>query len=505
MRFNLRQGPWTTIFKGSFLGHDLEMMQNEEGILLTAIYEKQGSETTGALLQAFNLFHAIGEVQNFVEGLSNDALIFSRHDGNTTVHFLIAGSKPEYSKMSEELVAESVDRLIQQVMKREKVLLDVSKAYELQLNPLKQCSGDIKQVFFSQPFIVPLLQKVEGKEEEQPALVQAAGQGEAIILGMTKDEKQLKEPLLFFKNTLVEGPSMQHRMHFLHILIESALISNIVTVVFDSKHYFEGLRRPNRDLGALQRYKVAIEPIGFPVKYFKAVDKVKVDLGSVDIAGMLQAFGCGGATSQLMGQGTTGKSFQSIEKLIEAVDETGSEDRTYMFERNRMKRIIKLMDIIYPDLFNSKNDLEEITKGWFKAIGRASVIEVDDLDERALAVLVNSFLNELADFYSKKHQGKKLNAVVVIPNAEKIFPGKQTRLSGNSVKALKRLQEYGVGFAMTADRALDLDPALTELAEASITIVKENDAAVQLKGKKSYRAMLRPGLSECSETGQAQA
>ncbi len=507
MIFKLRQGPWTTVFEGKFLGHEVELLQNEEGLLLTVIYEKEGEETRGMLLQAFTLFHAIGEVQGFVEGLGNEALTFSRHDGKSTIHFLIAGSKPEYSRVVEESVTDTVDRLIEQARQRGKRLSNISKTYELQLTPLQECSRNVKQIFFSQPFIIPLLQKVEQGKEQEPAaeLVSEPRQGEAIILGITKDEKQVKEPLLFFKNTLVEGKPEQERLHFLCLLIESALISNIVVIIFDEGHYFDGLRRPNRNVPLLQRYKVAIEPIGFPVKNFKAADDIKVDLSSVSIEGLMQTFGCPAATCQLVHEGIENKGIQSMEKLIETVNTAKGQERTFLFERNRVKRIIKLIEVLYPGLFGAGNDMQQIARGWFKAIGRASVIQVDGLDGRARAVLVNSFLNELAAFFKQRHGKGELEAIVVLPNAAKIFPRKQTILSKDSVNALKLLQQTGVGFAMTADRILDLDAELAEMADATVSIVKANDAAIQLKGRKSYRVLLRPGLSECTgdrQTGQ---
>ena len=106
---------------------------------------------------------------------------------------------------------------------------------------------------------------------------------------------------------------------------------------------------------------------------------------------------------------------------------------------------------------------------------------------------------ELAAFAKEKGEAKGLRLLLVLPNAEDLFPAKQTALSQDSVKALKLLQNYGIGFVTTTKSTLGIDSQLAGLAEAKAGIVHENDAAVQLRGKKNYRVLLRPGLSEDSE------
>ena len=474
----------------------MELLRNPEGVLLVAIFEKEAGITSGALLQVFNVFNAIGEVQGFVENLSNEAIVLSRHDGKNSVHFLLAGSKPEYSRMKEERLAATVDELMHQARQRAKMLSDISKAYELQLAPLQACDESIRQLFFSQPFIIPAFFKEEKKTAEERAA--SAPSGASMLVGITKEEKQIKEPLHFFKTTLVEGSTEKERLHFIHLLIESALIGNVTAIVFDRRYYFSGLQKPNRDSALLQRFKVDIESIGFPVKNFKAAQDLKANLASIDMAALLQSFGCSAVTCQLVQNAASGKQIESQAQLIEAVNATSGE-QTYLFEINRANRIIKLIDSIYPGLFNGSNDLQEIAKGWMH-IGRASIVQTAELDKRAEAILANGLLNELLAFFKQKGETKAMRCIVVLPEAEKIFPRKQSALSKNSLNALKQLPQFGVGFAVTAEKTLDLDNELLKLADAMVTIVKENDAAIQLKGQKSYRAILRPGFSECSET-----
>ncbi len=494
MQFRLRQGPWETVFKGIFQGHELEVLRNSEELLLSVIYEKEGNEVTGALLQAFAVFHAAGEVQGFVESLDSEAVALSRHDGKNTMHFVAVLSKPDYSKMQEEQASAAADELIEQVKQRAAMLLDIAKVYELQLTQLQFCPESVRQGFFSQPLIMPLFARLQGEAVEEKA-VMPSGAG-TVVLGVTRGEKPVREPLQLFQRTIVEGTAGQ-ALHFVHLIVEAALLANTTAVIFDDAAHFRGLCNPNKSVAELQRYKVAIEPVGFPVKNFNAAEHLWVDLNSVSGKGMLQAFGCGSATTELVEKGLEKGGVKSIEGLIESIEAAGSDSPS--FEAEKAKRVTKLIDLQYPGLFNGGNQLQEVVKGWVRGIGRASIIATSALDGRALCLLVNGFLNELLAFSRKKSWGTEMNALFVLPNADRVFPRRQTELSKDSVKALQQLQSHGVGFAATVKKFIDLDPEVVKLADARAGIVKENDAAVQLRGKKNYRVLLRPGLSEDSE------
>ena len=89
---------------------------------------------------------------------------------------------------------------------------------------------------------------------------------------------------------------------------------------------------------------------------------------------------------------------------------------------------------------------------------------------------------------------------LIIPEAEKILHrDNENPLATEILNCLSEMDKYGVGFAVAAQNELDLRDELHEMAEAKVSIVEENDVSVQLKGRKMYRVLLRPGFSNCSE------
>ena len=157
MKFDLRNGPWKTLFEGNFQGHEVEILTNPGQVMLVCIYEKEGKETTGVVLQAFSIFSVVGEAETFVESLQREAIILSRHDGKQTIQFLALGSRPAYAKGKDKEVVKAVDNLLKEIANLGGRLKGLAKNFDLHLTPLEKCSNAVKQAFFSQPTIVPML------------------------------------------------------------------------------------------------------------------------------------------------------------------------------------------------------------------------------------------------------------------------------------------------------------------------------------------------------------
>jgi len=213
MKFELRNGPWKTVFGGKFQEHEMEILMNPEQVMLIAIYEKEGQETVGVILQSFAVFSAVGEAETFIESLQKEAIILSRHDGKHTVQFLAIASQHVYVKAEEQKVLKTVDELLEEVSGEGNKIESVAKSFELQLTPLGKCSSAIKQSFFSQPFVIPMLAK-EAKRieiEKKEAQIDSGAEGAAVILGTSKAGKQIKEPLQMFQRTIVSDGTIQQR------------------------------------------------------------------------------------------------------------------------------------------------------------------------------------------------------------------------------------------------------------------------------------------------------
>ena len=317
MEFKLSEGPWKEMFKGTFESYDVEIYTNPESLILVSILEKEAGEIKGAVVELYKVFHATGELHGFIETLPRKIIAITSHTKTKTTQFFILGSKPEYTIYKQDEFSDEVDSIIKKVKASTKMLLDVSKAYDIELKPLHDSPEAIKQEFFSQPLIVPLLSTSPGPSTGT-APVSTTGKaisfGE-LVLGITKDGRGVKEPLSLFDSTIISGGSEKERAHALHVLAEGALLSNIPVVVLDWNKKFQGLSNRTSEGAGLAKYKVKIDPIGFPIKDFAVPEQMKVDLDFINKKGLMQIVG--------MGESIAGK---EIEKTMNETEAKGMLD-----------------------------------------------------------------------------------------------------------------------------------------------------------------------------------
>ncbi len=495
MKFELRNGPWKTVFEGNFQGHGMEILINPEQVILVAIYEKEGQEITGIVLQSFAVFSAVGEAETFIESMQKEAIILSRHDGKHTVQFLAIASNQVYVKSEEQKVLKSVDKLLEEVSGSGNKIESVAKSFELQLTPLKKCSSAIKQSFFSQPFIIPMLAK-EAKRieiEQEEAELELGVSGAAVILGMTKAGKQVKEPLQMFQRTLVSDGTLQQREEFIRIVSESFLLANTPVLIFDEGNSFEGLAHPSKNASELQSHGIKIDPMGFPTKEFIITKSIKINVNATSPEGFMQLFGWKDEEAEKIILNALKKSqVKGLEQLSDNVESLEIENP---FLKKRIERVLNLIAIIYPQLFNGKNNIEEIVRRPFKKIGRASIVKMGEIDPRALTLLLESLSTEIINFFSKKGEAKNARLLVVIPRIERIFTIKENLELKEFIRMLTEMKRFGISFIMGTERRSDLSKELMQICETKTSIIKENDAAIDFPDSKNYRILVRPSLS----------
>ena len=499
MKFELRNGPWKTVFEGKFQEHEMEISMNPKQIMLVGIYEKEGKETVGLILQSFALFSAVGEAETFIESLEKEAIILSRHDGKHTVQFLAIASKQIYVKAEEQKVLDSVDNLLNDVSGKGNKIESVAKSFDLHLTPLGKCSSAIKQSFFSQPFVIPMLAKearrIEIEKEE--AQVDSGAEGAAVILGTSKAGKQIKEPLQMFQRTIVSDGTLQQREEFIRIVAESFLLANTPVLIFDESNDFSSLAYPAKNSSELQSHGIRIDPMGFPTKEFKVAKSIKININDVNLGGFMQLFGWNDEEAEKVIIDALKKgNVKGLEQLSDNIESFESENP---FLKKRIGRILNLIGILYPQMFDGDNNIEEIVERTFKKIGRASIVSMGKIDPRALTLLLESLSTEVINFFSKKGEAKTTRLLFVIPRIEKIFMIKENLALKEFIRMLTEMKRFGIYFIIGTDKRSDLSRDLLQLCETKASIIKENDAAVDFPNSKNYRILVRPSLSQKTE------
>ncbi|MFH1255688.1 MAG: hypothetical protein V1494_00175 [Candidatus Diapherotrites archaeon] len=505
--FKIANGPWRQIFQGSFQGHELEVYANPDNILLSMVLDIEKKQIVGTIFQLYKVFSATGEIEGFVESLPREVLVLERHEKNETLKFLMLGSNAAYVKFKENEFINEVEAAFKRVEMSSTMIKDISKAYGLTLDELKDASEKAKGSFFAQPLLIPMLGASTGggiqpgeTQESSPGTFAPVAKGE-VMLGLTKEKKPVLEPFNFFQRTIIAGGENAQRKHALHVLIEGALLSNIAVTLIDFGNEFHGLSEGSKETGELKKYGIDMDPIGFPVKQFRPGKEVFVDFEATDGKGLLDLFGAGeSAAADAIDLAIRKEKPKDAKDLSQKIKLMPLTDEFTDYQKNKAVRIVTLITLSYPELFKAKNTFDEISKSWVKSIGRAGIINLKDTDARQALLIVNNVVNGVIERFKATERTMSTKALIVIPDAEKIIgrAGKEI-LAVQTAKALAEGPLYGVAFAVSAERELDLAEELSKTADARIELISGNDAGVQLKNKKAYRVFLRPALSKCTE------
>ncbi|HLC92106.1 MAG TPA: hypothetical protein VJH23_00160 [archaeon] len=494
--FRIGNGPWEKLFSGVFQEHDIELYSNPDRILLVLIYEKKLDVLEGAIAEVYKVFHAKGEVEAFTETLPREALIITKHDERSTMKFLLLGSKPNYVRWIEAEFIEEVDAMVKRLSTSSAMMKDVSKAYELTLSEIGESEQEVQTAFFAQPMLVPILTTASHGSVFQEPQIKPITKGE-IMLGITRDRSRVIEPLALFTKTIITDGEEKDRNRALQVIGESALLSNVPAVFVDFNRKFIGIGEANKNAGELQKYDVNVDALGFPARVLKSRESIRIDLNLLNTEGTAELFGVGEKDfPRILRMALDAGPVATMNELVERVSNTAQTEEFSEFKIRKAARILKLMDVIYPNLFGGQNDIEDMAKQGLANIARASLLEFEAMDQRASLLLFHSVMRGIYEYAKKKGKSSEVRLMVIIPHVHYLKgKGRQQIDVDDIASILKDLQGFGVSFAIAADSLIDVNQEIKNVANAKLNVVSENDLGVQLINRKAYRVLVRPTLS----------
>jgi len=495
MDFQLKHGPWKELFSGRIEGSPLEIYTNPDFVILVGITEKEGQKTVGMVVECFRAFDAKGEIEKFVSSFPREANVLIKHNPDKTRKFLLMSSKASYVEYSEEKINKELDFLFRNIDEHTQAMKDVSKAYELILTDLKQADDETKEAFFVQPllmmFLAPLKERLDSIVEKKRTSFGS------VTLGVTKEGTIADEPIALFKKTIISEGKEHERLHAMHLLVEGSMLSGANAIIVGWQNLFSGLVNPTKRLSELQKFRIELDPIGFPVKDFFAEEQVTVSIDTLSPKGFPEIFGfTGNAASKKISEIIKEQKPASIKEIEKKLGEAESKGDFNEYQRHSALRFLALVESMYPKLIGKKIDVEKFSKGGVKGIGRANIIHLENLDDRAKLIVLNSLTNCLYRHFSEKGSSKELKAIVFLPSAlELISIESHNAMTQEIIENFEKLEKYGIGFVLEAEKESELPEKIRENAEARIVSVKGADAGIHLKNHKPYRVYLRPGLS----------
>jgi hypothetical protein len=512
MDFKIGKGPWQTIFSGVFQDHEMEILENPESLLMVAIYEKEGAIKTGVLLECFKAYQAEGNIEALIDKTKTPSMVFLKHNGIDTLKFFLLGGQPAYAAHEEDEVHKETDSLINTVITNSRIVKGMALASDISLTPLSKADEEIRKAFFSQPLALVTVSGAAGrtgtphklpehtshthdKHMEQITIESRPTSG-SVVLGVDNQNKPIKEPMALFEKTLIESGKPEERTHTLRVLIESALLSQATTIIFDTQNMFQGLGNPTTDSKKLKEFGVPFDPVGFPLRTVTVPEGFHVDIGTITAQHLAELFGFDQPTQNALEGLLAGNATSFSEKIRMGEQQAVGSDESE-FIRQRGIRILRVLDSKYPGLFGGSNTVSDFLSGGVGGLGRAVIIDCAQKDQATLSLIAQSVLKEIFDAVQKKGKTKKLGAMIVFPHAEILFPPHtESVLMQDHIELLWKLKDYGVGFVIGTEKATSLNENLRKLPEARLSVISGIDVGVQLKGKRNYRVKIRPTLSK---------
>ncbi|GEM_PF-851054 len=500
MEFKVSNGPWQPLFEGKMQGHNTEVLVNPDGLVLALIYESEEGIYKGVLAQCYKAFLARGDLESFLETLPRKALMLARHSESETFKFLLLDSGTAYAAYEENAVVKETDALMAKIRSFSSLVQEVCTAYDIDLIEIEKASDEEKMAFYSIPLVSLLASPMIKKEEG--ALRTELGHGE-IMLGVTKKGTIVKEPFDFFDLTQIEGGEKSDRLHLFHILIESSLLSNIPATIVDWQNVFTGLHFPNENVDELKKFKVETDPLGFPIKFFKVGQELKAELAFVDGEAFLEAFGLKGTPpGVIITQALAIGKSNSVGELIDRVNSIPEGEHVTPFRKREAVRILMLIDSIYPGLFSGNNPVKDISEGWVRGIGRANIILLEKTDMRKNLLVLQSLVSGLLAWFKTRGKSNSLKGLFFLSEADIAMPEFKARAVNERIAAdVTAFREYGVGVIIESREKASISKKVRESMHCELAVINKNDVGVIVKNRKNYRALIRPGLSKCTEKG----
>ncbi|MFH0954785.1 MAG: hypothetical protein V1777_01665 [Candidatus Micrarchaeota archaeon] len=495
---------WKILSEGDSQGHQTQIWTDNAGRLLVVVFEKKtAEESAGLALELYKAFVTKEDPEPLLVLLSGSGLAITKKSQDRFFGFLFVQSEPVFCINETDKINSELQTLETQLQQAEKLVLARAKALSLEIRPLHEASDQQKTAFFSSPLNWLALSGASiqtlavQNTEQKPVDVQYPNTGQ-FWLGLDKNQTVIQEPFVLFKKTMASGGTPQDRYRLLQVFVESALLSSTGVLAFDPKNHLDGLQNQNPSRTELAKNKVSLEPIGFPVLEMTVPSNVKINLSKIDVMAALDLFRTGQTPAvSVIHDILSNNLAQNWSQTIERIGILQPKNQRTQFQLRKAVRLCLLIENRYPGVFNGPNQVNELAKSWGTGLGRASLLKLNEWDNRAKLILLHALIRELNDYYKTQGNSKPVKAVIALPEIENLL-GRQAdwKIQELILNDLKTASANGIGFFVSAAKPSDVNQSLFENISCEISIVGQNDAGVRIENRKPYRVLLRPTLSQ---------
>jgi len=504
--FKIAQGPWTLLMKGELQNYELEIYTNPQKMIYVQILRNENGSISECVSEFYQPLVATGDVNGFIQTLPREVIVVTKHLLDDTNTFLLLGSAPVSLVWEESIVLEQTDILLKKMEVSHSLLVEVGRAYDVQLKTMNEFPSNVSEAFFTMPLLMPLLatnaHAIESNNSGKPSDNSAAQHMGALpgefVLGTTTNGLMVKEPIVFFKRSTIFNGRVEHRKHLLQVIAEGALFSNIPLVIVDWENEYSCMRSPNPLSTLLKEQKIEGDPVGFPLKEFLPGENLKLELSMIHPESLCEILGI--STHELgvnLIRFLREHKVSSIDEAKGILRQLPPTENLAPFTISSLMRVFTLLDQTFPNMYNGINPTEEISKAWFQSIGRIGVLRLRNTPPKLRNLLVYTVLKGVYEMYTRKGVSGRVKTLIMVPEANQLFDAKHEPILAKEMEQLfSQSLTQDVGFLFSAAHEIDLPRSIVALAEAKLSVVSGREAAVTLTGRKNYRATIRDTYSQ---------
>lgn len=488
MDFKLDYGPWDVIFSGTTYGHEVEIVSNPENFYIVMVYDTTSGKKNGAVIEGYKAFYAKGQMESFIQTLPKQCLGIEKNLGDKTGKLFFLSFDPFYVDFKHEDFSRKIDTAIKRVEENAAMMVDLARASSVELRELSTVAKNDYAAILGDPFVIKMLasggkgsslskidlgEKLSIDEEKIPL----------IQLGLSKAREIIKEPTSIIMKTQILGQNSSLN-YCAYILSENLLLDNVPIVIFDDSDYFSQLSMASLNRNELKEEMVEFEPMAFPLKEMTPKQNIKISLKDADFVFVLQLLGIKDSEfEKSLSLFVFTAQVNSIDELLQKVNES---KEIGDYEKLRAERIIKIIDTQFNSIFGQSTPSEELTRAIPGRLGRAIVVNTKFLSNEEKIIFVHTILRQITKAFSENNTS---DCTIVIPKLDLLLDSNKERVTTSLLRASNR----GLGLILGAEK--ELPSELNELLPTKISVVSGKDAAVMIKGKRTYRIDLRPSLS----------
>jgi|GEM_PF-2841578 len=488
---NYPNGPWKTVFDGTFDDYPLRILFSKEGLIITEILNE---DKTKAIVSISSVLGVKGDVESFSETLTKSNILLMVHTEKDTDKFFVLTQKAEFINSDD---AEAKNLVIEQTKtleKNMKVVKDIAKSYELKIQTFSELEKSTQSQLFTNPItFATIASNTKLGAHIQNTLVSESKQVRAenqINIGFhkTTNEKSFEQISLFAKTLVIYGEDKQAKNHIQSVITEEFALNDINVLLFTFDKNTENMKYPN-DNDAQVRAKLQTDPIGFPIALTTPnKESLFADLKEISAAQFceLYALNSNENTTKIISYTIDKYHPGNLDTLYSKLEKYEPTEEITKYDVLLSQRLIETIRQKYSDLYQGEYNTENYTEVWSQKMGKVNIILLKEDNTITNTVIVHNIIKKL-------YKTDKPIAIV-LPFADDLL---SKELNGMQTEILNLIkQNKKKFFVLFTPKEVDLNSELIKNAATIIQSTGDNDIALKVKDTKPYRVELRPTLSK---------